>query len=248
MKKYAILFLEMVLVFSLCGCFGAKKYNVDYGGNRNVFLNAADSYRAGEKVTLKVMLATDTDYTLSVEGKEIIPEVRKNGSELWYVFKMPDHDIQVQFSSRNSMVNPNPAVQTGDTEGTLLFDFYKASVAVVGDAAYSETTINEADGKYCLNTYAGSRTDGTTTKHTAYNASAEVLERVMQVVKKYEMEKWNDSPGVGMCGAITVVKFRDAAGQLIRVSSDHMPDGGEQAFAEIRDILGEYLTEDNRIE
>ena len=49
------------------------------------------------------------------------------------------------------------------TEGELLFDYYQSSVAVVGEASYTEITIEKAvDGILYLNVYSGSHS------HSAY--------------------------------------------------------------------------------
>ncbi len=224
--------LGVVLVMSLFGCMGRQRFAVDYGGNKDCFIGAKDAYYEGATVRLSVPLATDTDYSLTADGKRISPDVTKNGSELTYKFKMPDHDIKVEFSSHNSMVNIDAAPESL-TEGRLLLDYYSAPAAVVGEAEYHEITVNEgADGALYFNVYTGSAADGTTTSHKAYKATEEVLAKAKEVVDKYGMATWNDEPGVGITGAVRVCKFVDEYGDLVRVSTEHMPeDGGTAVFA-----------------
>lgn len=81
-----------------------EKYKVDYNGQKFSFKNAKDKYRAGEKVTLYYwLIATDTDYSFSVDGAELSLGYDDNKG---YVlsFIMPDHDVSVHCFSRNSML------------------------------------------------------------------------------------------------------------------------------------------------
>lgn len=108
-----------------------------------------------------------------------------------------------------------------DTEGTMLFDYYRASVAAV-ESTYSEITINGADnGVLYLNVYSGSRSQGTTTSHRAYKVSSTVLDEVLAVVDRYDMAKWNNKDGVGIDGLILVVKFLGNDGNFCRLA--HRP-------------------------
>ena len=240
--KILILLLEVLLIMSLSGCAFAKKYNVDYGDSKNALIGAKDSYRAGEKVVLKAYLATDTDYSFSVDGDNISPDFSSDGGMLVYKFTMPAHDIKIEFSSHNSMINEVDPTDDGDIdyEQTLLFDYYTAPAAIVGEAFYNETTVNRgSDGLYYVNTYRGSRDKGTTTYHATFAAPDGLLDDLMGVVNEYKMDEWNDGDGVGLDGAIKVVKFRDTANKLVRVSSEQMPENGEEAFGKVAEILSE---------
>ena len=61
-----------------------------------------------------------------------------------------------------------------------------------------------------------------------------VLDDCMRIVKKYRMRKWEK--GRGLNGKEYVVRFIDD-GEMIRVSSDYMPENGSEAFEAIRQIL-----------
>ena len=86
----------------------AKKYKVDYCGEKCAFKNAKDEYRAGEKVTLYYwMIATDTDYSFSLDGAELSRDYdSKKGFILSFI--MPDHDVVLHCFSRNSMLREMP--------------------------------------------------------------------------------------------------------------------------------------------
>lgn len=89
------------------GLFG-KKYKVDYCGEKYAYKNAKDEYRAGEKVTLYFwMIATDTDYSFWLEGAELERDYdTKKGFILRFI--MPDHDVVLHCSERNSMLRELP--------------------------------------------------------------------------------------------------------------------------------------------
>lgn len=86
----------------------AKKYKVDYCGEKYAYKNAKDVYRAGEKVTLYYwMIATDTDYSFSLDGAELSRDYdTKKGFILSFI--MPDHDVVLHCFSRNSMLREMP--------------------------------------------------------------------------------------------------------------------------------------------
>ena len=89
------------------GLFG-NKYKVDYCGEKYAYKNAKDEYRAGEKVTLYFwMIATDTDYSFWLDGAELMRDYdMKKGFVLSFI--MPDHDVVLHCSSRNSMLREVP--------------------------------------------------------------------------------------------------------------------------------------------
>ena len=81
----------------------APKYKVHYNKNKSCFSNAKDSYRAGEQVTLIYpFIATDTDYSFSVDGADYKLNYTDRGYELRLV--MPDHEVSVNVRWRNSMM------------------------------------------------------------------------------------------------------------------------------------------------
>lgn len=86
----------------------AKKYTVDYCGEKYAYKNAKDEYRAGEKVTLYYwMIATDTDYSFSLDSAQLMTDYdRQKGFIL--SFTMPDHDVKLRCCSHNSMLREIP--------------------------------------------------------------------------------------------------------------------------------------------
>ncbi len=87
-----------------CGLF-VKKYNVSYD-NKSDYKNAKDSYRAGIRVRLTYAItATDTDYTFTVTGTDGEPILLEPSEFGEIVFVMPEQDVTVETTSRNSMLN-----------------------------------------------------------------------------------------------------------------------------------------------
>ena len=80
-----------------------KKYKVDYCGREQDFSNAKRSYRPGERVRLIYgIIATDTDYSFSVDGKPVSPGYSDDKGFI-IEFTMPDHDVTITVESRNTM-------------------------------------------------------------------------------------------------------------------------------------------------
>ena len=86
----------------------AKKYKVDYCGQKMAYPNAKDAYRAGEQVTLYFdMIATDTNYSFTLDGAELMRDYDpKKGFVLR--FTMPDRDVKLRCFSQNSMLREIP--------------------------------------------------------------------------------------------------------------------------------------------
>ncbi len=81
-----------------------KKYNADYGKQKQFYKGAKDKYRAGEKVRLYYdMIATDTNYTFYIDGK-IINHGYDDKNGFVIEFTMPEHDIKIECTHKNTMV------------------------------------------------------------------------------------------------------------------------------------------------
>lgn len=131
-------------------------------------------------------------------------------------------------------------------EGTVLFDYYHSAVATPEDVEYSQMTlILGEDGAVYLHTYLGSRDSGTVTSHKIYSVPEELLTSLNQYIADNKIDEWNDKQYVGLDGAITKLSFRDSSGELVRVSTDNMPEDGEQALGQIASMMRAYITEDS---
>ena len=102
-KSIILLITGGIIMLAITGC-GHNKYRVDYGGDKDSFKGAKDSYSAGSKVTLYYdMIATDTDYSFYIDGERINPDYSESKGYI-IRFTMPAHDIKVEVKSVNSMI------------------------------------------------------------------------------------------------------------------------------------------------
>ena len=121
-------------------------------------------------------------------------------------------------------------------EANMLFDSYEATVATVGGDGYDEFVLYDHGGEGLILARYGT---GAETPKTCIVPDT-VFDGCMAVVRQYGMDQWKD--GCGMTGKICVVKFLQK-GEIVRVSSEMMPDGKESAFSDARRVLTEAWAE-----
>ena len=93
----------IVIAIFITGC-GKRSYKVDYCGAKDFYSNAKNTYKAGEEVELIFdLVATDTDYTFYIDGKSENLDVHGTGNGFLIRFTMPDHDVKLSYSEKNSM-------------------------------------------------------------------------------------------------------------------------------------------------
>lgn len=223
-------------------CFGCGKatYAVDYRGQKDEYLDAKDSYKAGAHVRLTYyMIATDTDYSFWLDGEKLNPHY-KEGKGFVLEFTMPDHDVQLECRAVNSMVRSDDDGITGD----LLVDLYTASVATDGGDGYNEMTLYAyTSDQVRLVVYRKDADDSEETQ-TTYTVPYAAVSRCYAVIDEENMRGWNDEAAPdGEEGAVTVCKFREPDGSYTRVTSEATPEGGAQAFAKIREVLMSYVSD-----
>lgn len=136
-------------------------------------------------------------------------------------------------------------VSIDTSEQVMFLDYYEKPMAVVGPAGYYELVISGySDTEVMLDEYTTQTEDGSEIR-TTYIVPAEALDRGMKVVRKYRMDTWNDHDDYfGITGKLFVCRFRSDSGEYCRVTSEHMPDDGKSVFAELYNILTEYLCEE----
>lgn len=93
------------------GAHKAPVHNISYAGNAYCFFASANEKpapkkaREGEHVRICFpMVATDTNYTFYIDGVQTNPDYTH---ETGYIieFAMPDHDVVISFSERNTMLD-----------------------------------------------------------------------------------------------------------------------------------------------
>ncbi len=102
-RRNVLALLVLVCLLGMAGC-GGQKYKVDYGGDRDFYTGAKESYRAGQTVTLYyTLMATDSDCTFYLDG-EPIPFTYDADKGFKVRFRMPAHDVELKCVWVNSMV------------------------------------------------------------------------------------------------------------------------------------------------
>lgn len=96
----AVLLMGGMLVF---GCLNrTPRYRVDYGGDKEWYEGAKDSYPAGAEVTLYFdMIATDTKYTFLLDDEPL--RVDHEDGKFVIRFTMPEHDVILSCRTKNTM-------------------------------------------------------------------------------------------------------------------------------------------------
>lgn len=93
----------IIIAIFITGC-GKRSYKVDYCGAKDFYANAKDTYKSGEEVELIFdLVATDTDYTFYLDGKSENLDVQGTENGFLIRFTMPDHDVKLSYSEKNSM-------------------------------------------------------------------------------------------------------------------------------------------------
>ena len=84
------------------------KYTVRIGRDNRLYGLDKDLFEAGETVVFMIMVASDTDYTVTSEQVKLIPGNVDSGAWHWS-FIMPERDVIVNISSRKTMTAlPDP--------------------------------------------------------------------------------------------------------------------------------------------
>ena len=98
-----ILVILTVLIIVL-GCT-AKKYEVDYCGEMQMYEGAKDSYAPGTQVSLYYTLfADDTSYAFYLDDEKL--SVEFDSAKGYFIrFTMPDHDVRLSCVTENTMTD-----------------------------------------------------------------------------------------------------------------------------------------------
>jgi len=227
------------MMLSLFGCGGAK-FKVDYNGQKDSYTGAKDYYRSGEKVTVYYgFIATDTDYSFYLDGERINTGYdEKKGFVI--SFTMPDHDVTLVCESRNSMVYVPPI-----EPGTMLVDYYRATVATVGGDGYDEMVLSYYDETQAsLDVYRLYEPDEKETC-VSYLVPYEAVDRCYEAIDEEDFRSWEGRDDLtAITGAVIVCKFREGDGEYTRVSSENMPEDGQRSMGRIAAIMNEYRKEE----
>lgn len=242
-RFFLLILIGVITVFSFSGC-GQQKYRLNYDGYG--FESKRTEYAAGDKVTVYFdLIATDTDYNFFIDDDVKMKQSYDNDHGYIFTFTMPEHDVTIHEEHHNSMEYipepveidslPENEIAAELDESAFLFDYFREVVATVGGDGYDELVLyGRPNGAgLILAKYSKWGDDGE--RRRLCLVPETVLDDCLEAVARHDMRNWKD--GFPITGARYVVKFRDGD-ELIRVSSEAMPEDGMAAFDEIGSILG----------
>ena len=101
-KSLFLMILGVSVMFTLFGC-GKPKYKLHFEGYG--FQSSKTEYAAGEQVTVYYdLIATDTDYRFWLDDESVkLKQDYDDKHGYVFTFLMPDHELTLHVSSRNSM-------------------------------------------------------------------------------------------------------------------------------------------------
>jgi len=236
----AAILIVLVLGAALClmGCSKGDRYKVDLGGSDFCYDGVKKSYRAGEEVTLYfTLIATDTEYAFYLDEEPISFDYdQKKGFIIR--FTMPNHDVKLEYTSVNSMVYVPPAWD-GEAD-VMLLDCYRAQVATAGGDGHHELVITTTEDPTEVRLDEYVQEEGEEETCTSYYIPYHVAQDLLILVDDYGLAQWNDmEDGIRVDGVKKVCKFW-AEDRHIRVSTEQMPEDGEEILDHLFELLDAY--------
>ena len=185
--------------------FNKKSYQVisdDY------FENNKEKYREGQKVELKIPVATDTDYSFDCDV-----EYDLEYKDYYYVlsFIMPNRDVHVSYSTKNTM-------------------------AMKSILSYSEYHLNDRDLCYEIYNDGPNMLSIIDKDGNIYHVYRRILEDVEFIIELYKADTWSTiNDPVFIDGKSYFFVYDND--KYVSVSSGKMSEDGLAFFAEIKRII-----------
>ena len=243
MKKIIVYIIGVLMIMVLSGC-GKQKYRLNYDGNG--FESKKTSYAEGEEVTVYYkMIETATDYSFSCDNDVKMKQEFDNNHGYIFTFTMPAHDVTMHVSSRNSMeydpnANFNPEIpedlESEINEENLYFSYFEKEITAEEQPPYTEYRLYEREeGTGMILKYETG--DGDHEYSSCCLVPENTWDYCMNIVRNFGMADWKD--GSGLRGKYYSVVFPDGSGNMMKISSDDMPEDGQTAFDYIEEDLAE---------
>lgn len=221
MKKEYVIFLIIIILF-VGGIIAFNtlmpKYKVYINDSNDSFLLSKKEYHYGEKVTIKVLRGTDTDYYFDVIEDDV-KENKDYGSNLIkFSFIMPNHEVHIKYNSKNTMVfNPYYLIYNEDDN--------------IKKTTYYITNNNEViidNNKYKLND--------------------NFYHEIEKLIDENKLNKWNDLENYTHLNNKNIsINIYDVYGD-INITTDKMPENGMEVINKIKALINESIKEENKIE
>ena len=236
MKRISVIILSLFTLLIMTNC--AKKYHVDYCGQKDFYREARDSYAAGETVRVYFfMIATDTDYSFYLDGEKI-KHGYDSGKGIEITFTMPDHDVKLECGSRNSMMalpQSKPRFERPKEEDML------------AQYLYSGEKEDRLDGYY-LRIYASSQPnkiwieqENMTGADSFYLLPEFIFGELCRLAGQYDLPSWNDLEKTEQGSVYQSFYLRTPEGAKISVSSDRQPENGSEILTKLGGHILSYV-------
>ena len=235
LKRVLLVLTGVILMLALFGC-GKQKYKLILPAG---FISDKDQYAAGTEVKVTFnFFATDTDYQFFSDADDVKKGFDDKDGYV-FTFVMPERDVRFWVESRNSMVYIPEKTYTEKElfdlidEERMVFDCYDATVGTVGGDCYTEYVLYRwNDEGLLLARY--SKFDEEPEVKRVCKVPVSCLYDCLAAVGRNGMRSWKD--GIAPTGSYNAIKFKEG-GNIIRISSDDMPEDGFKAFGEIENVL-----------
>jgi len=178
MKKLTVLIMVFVLMLTGCSIpfansVSSTQEDEDEEEMFDLVLDSGfesdkTSYAEGERVKIYYdMIATDMDYSFYTDSVDVELKTAYDPEKGYILkFRMPDHDVAVHVSSRNTMENTssgffymNPFEGIPDDDGRALMDYIGENVSLMGTMVaniYEYDVTGDGYDDLCASVYTGS--------------------------------------------------------------------------------------------
>lgn len=246
MKKHRI---AAVLLALMLGCSGRHVYSITYNDSEEILINGPSEADAGSEVSFSVRNEPGEFFVnVTIDGEQYFP-AEETREDMTFVFEMPQNDVDVSIyrKSRPWLASGNAAAEEEAHHGELLAAFYLQDFELPKALSFLEITLYENDDEHMrLETCRSGGTDEEET--TAYLVPKQVYDRLLETVRKYDMASWQTTGTDHETGDRFISFFWMEGGEGKRVTSEHMPENGQEAFDAIENELALYMEEQDIIE
>lgn len=247
MKKYRISVTALLAL--MLGCTGRHVYSITYHDSEEILMDGPIEAAAGSEVRFSVRNEPGEFYVnVTVDGVDYEP-AEETKEDLNYVFEMPQKDVEVGIcrKSRPWLGSSREKDAEASHYGELLSAFCLQTFEPSEQRSFLEITLYESDSEHMR--METCRNGGTPEEETvAYLVPKQIYDRLLETVRKYDMASWQETGTDTEIGDRFCSFFWTEGGNVIRVTSDHMPADGQEAFDAIENELALYMEEQDIIE
>lgn len=218
-----------------------KKYKMDYGTNKSLFIDARSRYKADEIVRLKVPKSPEALFTLYINGDELKPLSEDDDEYFEYEFVMPQKNVAVTFDLK-SLYRIQKEAEKLEVKPTTIIDYFEKPIAVEGGRGYYEMVLSTyGTERAVLDIFDMPDAEGEE-EYFSYEVPFEAVDEVLGIIDACGMAEWeNRNDTTCITGRLFVCRFK-FEGNYINVSSKKMPVDGTASFYRVKNYLSRYLT------